>query len=378
MPVTSINSVRTINYVPILLTRMGELSALKDLSDDVKARFTPLLTVQPISPDYDNGTSKSVDEHVNGLGRKIATAWGKRRAFLDPIFLRNERLRPGAPEPMETLLGDAAAEGLLLTPVVAPGQSPEYTALAAAWHLANITGICVRLTSDQWPISPTRARALDSLLGALAVEPADIDLVLDLGAGVTNGLAVEIVIMALRALPHAWEWKSVTLAGGAFPENLTNMDRTRLNRVPRTEWATFIAVCAEARAADARIPDFGDYGIAHPDPAKSEVNPAFMQISAQQRYTIDGHWLVAKGELFKGRAGTGVGGRASFPLAQMIATAPEFCGAAYSPGDTWIASTAEGVGNGGAPLTWRRHGTSHHITFVTESLANPDGSSTGF
>ncbi|MGD9527058.1 MAG: beta family protein [Dehalococcoidia bacterium] len=367
----------TINYVPILLTKKGELSALNDLSDDVKARFTPLFTVQPIPYDYDNDTSKAVDQHVLGLGKKIATAWGIRRAFLDPIFLRNEFLQPGAPEPMETLLSDAAAEGLLLTPVVAPGQSPEYTALATAWHSANRTGICVRLTSEQWPISPPRAYALDSLLDALAVEPADIDLVLDLGAAVTNGLAVETVIMTLQALPHASEWKTVTLAGGAFPENLTNMDRTRLNRVPRTEWATFTQVCTEARAAGARIPDFGDYGIAHPDPAVSEVNPAFMQISAQQRYTIDGHWLVAKGELFKGRAGTGVGGAATFPLARMIAAASEFCGADYSPGDAWIASTAEGVGTGGSPLTWRRHGTSHHITFVTGSLAIPDEPSAG-
>jgi hypothetical protein len=52
-----------------------------------------------------------------------------------------------------------------------------------------------------------------------------------------------------------------------------------------------------------------------------------MQISAQLRYTMDECWLVAKGDLFKGRAGTGVGGAAVPPLAAMIANAWEFCGA---------------------------------------------------
>lgn len=367
----------TTNYVPILLTKMGELSALGDLGDEVKRNFTPLLTIHPIPYDYDNDSAKTADQHVAGLGKKIASNWGTGRAFIDPIFLRNEPIQPGAVEPMQTLLGDAAAEGLLLAPVVAPEQSLEYTALASAFHHSNSTGICVRLTSGQWPISPPRTQALTNLLAALGVSPADVDLVLDLGAGVNNGLVTETVTMALQALPHADEWKTLTLAGGAFPENMTNIDKHRLTRLPRTEWNIYAQVCAEAAAAGARVPAFGDYGIGHPDPAVSEVNPAFMQISAQQRYTIAECWLVAKGELFKGRAGTGVGGAAAFPLARMIADAAEFCGADYSPGDAWIASTAEGVGTGGSPLTWRRHGTSHHLTFVSESLANPADPSAG-
>ena len=369
--------VRHGNYIPILLTKKGELSALGDLSDDVKRTFTPLLTVHPIPYDYDNDNGKTADQHVVGLGKKIASSRGTGRAFLDPIFLQHEPIQAGAAEPIQTLLADAAAEGLLLTPVVAPGQSAEYTALAAAFHHSNSTGICVRLASGQWPISPPRTQALTNLLDALGVGPADVDLVLDLGTGVTNGLVTETVTMALQALPHAAEWKTLTLAGGAFPENMTNIGKHQITRLPRTEWNVYNQVCEEAAAAGARVPDFGDYGIAHPDPAVSEVNPAFMQISAQQRYTISNCWLVAKGDLFKGRAGTGVGGAATFPLARMIADAPEFCGADYSPGDEWIASTAAGAGTGGSPLTWRRHGTSHHITFVTASLASPAEPSAG-
>lgn len=364
-----------IRYVPILLTKMGELSALSDLGEDVKRRFTPLLALHPTPFDYDSGTSKPVDQHIAGLGKKIATAWGTSKAYLDPIFIRNEPVSPGGPDPVQSVLDEAAAHGLLLTPVTAPGQPAEYTALAAEFHRRNNTGICARLISGQWPISLSRTQALTDLLTALNVTPPDVDLVLDLGTGVTADLVTELVAIALQALPHADEWKTLTLAGGAFPENLTEIDKHCLTRLPRAEWTVYQQVSAEGSAAGARVPGFGDYGIAHPDPAASDVNPAFMQISAALRYTIEDCWLVAKGGLFKGRAGTGVGGAAVPPLAAMIANAPEFSGADYSPGDAWIASTAEGEGTGGSPLTWRRHGTSHHITFVTESLANPDAPS---
>jgi hypothetical protein len=358
-------------YVPILLTKKGELSALGDLGEDVKRRFTPLFAVHPIPYDFDKGSSKTADQHVVGLGRKIATAWGAGRAFIDPGFIRSAPIQHGDAKPLQVLLNDAASEGLLLTPVVAPGEAPELIALATAWHQSHDVGICIRLTTNHWPISPPRSQALTDLLAALGVEPAEVDLVLDAGAAVTNELVVEAATLALQNLPYSRRWNTLTLAGGSAPENVSEIAKHQLTRVPRVEWNVYKEVCSEAAAVGARIPAFGDYGVAHPDPAVSEVNPAFMLISAQQRYTIEDCWLVAKGELFKGRGGSGMGGAAAIPLARMITEAEEFCGADYSPGDAWIASTAEGIGTGGNSMIWRRHWTSHHLTFVSESLANP-------
>lgn len=359
-----------LDYVPILLTKQGELSGLGDLDAEAKRKFSPLFAVHPIQYDYERDTKKTADQHVAGLGRRIAVAWGDAgRAFIDPLFIQGEPVQPGAPDPAGTILNEAAADGLLLTPVVTPGQSPEYTALAAAWHHAHGTGLCARLASGQWPTSPARTQHLSDLLSAMSVTPADVDLVLDVGAGITDALVLETVTMALRALPHAHEWRSVVLAGGACPGTVSEIRKHQLVRLPRCEWIVYNRIRAEAGDAGTRVPVFGDYGVAHPDPAVSEINPALMSISSKQFYTVDGAWLVAKGDLYKGRGGLGVGGPASYPLARMIVDSGEFLGPDYSPGSGWMATTARGEGGGGNSLTWRRAWTSHHLTFVSESLA---------
>lgn len=183
--------------------------------------------------------------------------------------------------------------------------------------------------------------------------------------------------MALRNLSHADEWRSLTLAGGSFPTNLSQIQKDRLTRLPRLEWRLFSQARTEAAAAGLRIPTFGDYAVAHPDPSTGDVDPRVMSISASLRYTIDGEWLVAKGELFKGTGGRSLGGAAAIPVAQMIASAPEFCGQDYSAGDAWIDRTSREATNGGSPQTWRRVGTNHHLTFVTESLSTPPATSAG-
>jgi hypothetical protein len=170
----------TTNYVPILLTTAGELSALADLSAEVKANFVPLFVIHPIAFDFETDMpSKTVAQHVSGLGNKIATAWGTDRAFLDPVFLSDEPVADDAQDPVQSVIDDAAREGLLLAPVVRPGQCSDRTRVAARAHQDTGLGTCVRLSPRHWPASPPRAQPLDELLTSVGVGPHDADLVLD-------------------------------------------------------------------------------------------------------------------------------------------------------------------------------------------------------
>jgi hypothetical protein len=177
----------------------------------------------------------------------------------------------------------------------------------------------------------------------------------------------------LTALPRALEWRSITVASAGFPPSPLQMSRG-VTVIERADWNAYRALVNGPGLP--RIPTFADYGIAAPDPTV-DVDPRMMSISASFRYTIEKAWIFAKGELFKGRAGSGRGGDAMLPVAAMLRADRRFAGAAHCTGDQWINRLATVGGTGGNPETWRRHGTSHHLTHVISEIANLHGSSGG-
>jgi hypothetical protein len=332
-------------YVPILPTKSGELSGLTDLDPQVRSSLTPLFMIHPISYDFEaDRASKTADQHVAGLGKKIVcAARGVQRAFLDPILISDEPIADGASDPVQKVLNDAPELGMPLIPVVRPGQSDAYTAVVMRAHRDTGVGACLRLTPGQWPINAGRARAVENVLAAIGVDLTETDFVLDLGAEVNSELAPELASMALQTLPEPKSWRTITLAGGAFPEYLRDVPRSIAHRITRREWALYTQVRNEAADAGRRIPAFGDYAVAHPDPTTGDVDQRVMNISAAVRYTIDGAWLVAKGGLYKSTGGRSLGGSAAIPVAAIIASAPEFCGSDFSTGDYWIDQTPPDV-----------------------------------
>lgn len=93
----------SMSYVPILLTRMGELSALADLGAEVKKKFTPLLTIHPVTYDYDTAASGSTRwSHpvidLAGRGREAArtsSAGGGLVARRPSVFVRDLSMDEG-------------------------------------------------------------------------------------------------------------------------------------------------------------------------------------------------------------------------------------------------------------------------------------------
>ncbi|SDZ42572.1 Beta protein [Amycolatopsis xylanica] len=360
------------HYRPILVTKRGELAAVEELSNDAKARMTPLFVAHPVEWNYETDSpARTAPEHVAGLGHKLAKAMGAGRAFFDPVFLTENTEWPySEPHPLHTVITDAAERQLRLVPVVGLGRHSSYTAAAAEINRKTGEGACVRLSPQEWPTTPSNIQDLESLLTAIKVDPTNVDLILDLAEEVNSSLAVGLVSTTLSTLPHSSDWRSLTITASSFPKDLSGIQKGNITRIPRRDWKLWNSTVIYARNEGRRIPDFGDYAVSHPDPVV-QADPRILSISASLRYTADADWLVAKGELFKGRGGTGSGGDAAIHVAQMIADAPEYCGRDYSAGDLWIHQVATTASNGGNPERWRRTATNHHLTFVTNSLANP-------
>jgi hypothetical protein len=354
------------HYVPVLLTRRGERSALADLTEDVRSKMTPLFAVHPIDWNYEtDAPSKNVDDHIASLGSKLATSWGVNRAFIDLVHLDMAEHDDKRRHPLDVIIEDAESAGLPLVPVVSPLRDPHYLSAAGRSHATNGRGICIRLNPPDWPAGRGNTEELEDLMKLLDVQPDQVDLVLDLGHEVHSGLADVLVRAELGSLVHADSWRSVTLVAGAFPKDLANMPKNTITSVERLDWQLYTEVAGEG----ARPPCFGDYGVAHPDPFVG-TDPKLMSISAAIRYTVADDWLVAKGGLFKGQGGSGRGGDALIPAAGLLAEHEEFCGRDFCAGDRWISQVAQAGAGGGNPERWRRVATNHHLTFVTGQIAS--------
>lgn len=358
-------------YRPVLLTKRGERGALADCSTALKSQLLPVLEVEPIPWDFEaDAPAKGIDEHLASKPTDLAQSWGLGRSAVDMRFLGDELLANGE-HPLLWMTGAANGLGLPLEPSVGINRTPAYRQAAAMAIARDGHGATVRLPLAEWPTN-LGASHLDDLLRELGVGPEAVDLILDLEAEVVAapGLALTAVNAEIAGLPYRDDWRSLTIAGSAFPQSLSGYPKA-MNTIDRAEWMLYQAVCA---TSPSREPMYGDYAIAHPDPSV-DVNPAYMSISGSLRYTVESHWLVPKGELFKGQGGLGIGGAAITPLAQALVAHPEFMQSGHCSTDEWIVGVAGGE-SGGNPEQWRKRGTRHHLQVVTDQLASPSAPST--
>src|SRR5450432_3942966 len=115
------------HYVPILLTKRGERSALGLLGADDKAQMTPLFVVAPVDWNFDTaGPAKTVDAHLRSLGKDLMTCWGTERAFVDLQFIDTAALMADGSHPLAWLTEQANQEGAQLIPTVSVGRNAAY------------------------------------------------------------------------------------------------------------------------------------------------------------------------------------------------------------------------------------------------------------
>lgn len=356
------------HYVPILKWKRGEYRALQNLDQKIRQRLTPLCEVPPIAydPSDEGGADPAFDDRVTRLASQVEGAWIKTdRLFLDLGLLQSDARIHGKEHPVTFIFNDARARGLKLVPVTGLNRDSEHQAAVAGVTAADGRGICLRIHFDDFN-DEDFADAVDNLVSEIGISYAICDIVIDLRSiiGVQPSLLTPSIVSLIAGLPHVTEWRSLTVASGAFPENLTHM-ALGPNVVPRLDWALWQSITT-AKPTLPRIPTFGDYGVVHP--ILPELDMSTINVSASARYTTDVHWLVMRGRGLRTR---GSGGHGQYIAhATALLNRPEFCGADFSAGDGEIAGIAAGTTTGGNPETWLRIATNHHLTFVVTQLAS--------
>ena len=351
-------------YVPCLRWKRGEYQAVSRLSREAQAIIVPLIEVPEIGFDFETREETStVDEHLATLGPRILKHWGSAACMIDLRLLDPSEKMANGDLPVTHAFRQLRATGAQAIPVVTTSFGRQEMRAARRIVAEDGRGACLRLGIEESASRELKGR-VDGLLGEMRLSPTQCDVVLDLGAPSFDPLEdfASLSEALIAGFPYLKRWRSLTLLGGSFPSTLAGISKGT-TVLPRNEWRLYRLLRGRSTLSGARMPDFGDYGVGHPDVIPGDMR--LLKPAAALRYTIDDGWLVKKGTSVRA-----AGGYRQFPgLCQQIVRSRHYAGPAFSAGDKQIADCASGRAGTGNLTTWRFAGTSHHLERVAKDLA---------
>ena len=343
------------HYVPALKIKNGEKLALQKLSDDVRARVTPLLEVVERKADKAATVAKHLNTTFDGFGDAVSPF---ARYLLDCREIKGD-----GPSAAADVFARAAALKKPFTPVTGLSRTVDITAALA--NRSN--GVAIRLTRDEFEAGRVR-RELPMFIQKHGLSHDAVDVIVDLGAVdkmVTQGIEA-MTQQFLDEIPDRTRWRTLTVSGCAFPNSMGIVDRDSYEFIERADWLAWKGLHTNRGSLD-RLPTFGDGAIQHPLGIEG-FDFRIMKPSASIRIALPDHWLLIKGESTKN-----VRPKIQFPkLAVRLVhghLSAYFAGQTHCVGCKGMQAAADGIGGFGSAGVWRRLGTIHHITIAVEQLA---------
>jgi len=351
-------------YVPCLRWKQGEYLALSKLSPATKQLLKPIIEIPEIGYDFETGSdSKTIDEHLAKLARRVEIHWGYEHCFVDMHLIdSSERMKTGQ-HPLAFIFNELRFKGIRAVPVVYLKQDSECQSAISEIVAIDKRGACARVNIEEAAKSNLKD-SLDSLLLKHHIGTQECDFILDLGAPnfiPVDGLA-NLLTDLIRRLPYLNEWRSFVLIGTSFPKSMAEVPRG-LSIRPRHEWLLYNLLIKSLNTSGIRIPTFGDYVINHPDVIRLDMR--FVKPYASVRYTIDNSYLIVKGlnvrdyKFHQYRE-----------LCREVTGSKHYCGKFFSKGDEYIDDCARGAASTGKLTTWRWVGTNHHLEKVARDISS--------
>lgn len=355
------------HYVPIIRWKRGEQSALLELDESTKDSMTPLIEVAPVEWDFENECyKKTIDEHIVNFSAQIQSNWNHSNpVFIDAIqiCIDDEELMENDVHPLEYLFTELYNAGIAAIPVTGLNRGHNYQSAVKNIHYSLNSGIALRLTEEDFDDIDSN---LTSALEDLDIEVDQVDIVLDykyIDPQVPAGRMATLVVGAIQSLPNITEWRTLTFAATSFPTNLSQFASGTDGTIPRSEWLIYKKLFEKSLP---RYPAFGDYNISNPEYAR--IDPRFIQMSANIRYTADDEYLIFRGYSVRSPK-YGKWAQAQTLCLRLVAH-PKYFGQHFSYGDNYIFECAEGTKSTGNAETWRKVGTNHHLKLATLELSN--------
>ena len=370
----------TKHYIPILRWKTAEKEALKELAEEDKQMITPLLELimpprkrlkkgeKPKNPEEYRAESVSkLEGALPGLPKEILKYWGNSPIFIDLNLLINGTLRKWG---YDVIMNTGHAQAISVIPVIRLNSDADLENTVVELVKQYKSGLCLRILRSDLSMDKI-ALSINDFLKKHELKHGEVDLLVDfeLVEDISTSEYSKIA-ESLQIIPSLPKWRTFTVAGGAFPFDLSHLSAHNTYRIPRSDWTNWFSEIYSGKLE--RKPSFADYTIQHPiytDP-NPEANP-----SASIRYTIENEWIIMRGEaLYKvdKEGNEGPGHSQSPSHAQLLTKEKEYRGRDFSYGDAYIAEKAKDVNTPktGSPRTWLRAGVNHHLALVARQISN--------
>ncbi len=355
------------HYVPILKWKRAEQGALKALSEKNKKYITPLIQfVMPKSKPQDqleNAVIKFENQALQ-LPEKILEVWGRTPIFVDVSLLFTTPLKAKS---LNIIVAEGYRLGGAFIPVIHLNDDPEIKNAAYLLAKEHKSGVCLRLICSDFSDLAKLNNDIVEFTASSLLDEKNVDLLVDIKETEKNGDKYTKYFSLSQSIPNLLKWRTFIFASGSFPEDLSGCKLDEENLVPRIDWQSWKGHIGSKKLQ--RNPTFADYTIQYPI---YKDTSQFFHPTSSIKYTLDNEWLIMKGkkqkfELYLASA------------ALLVNDKKRFYGENFSDGDKYIAEKAKHfatyiknptVKGTGSTETWLRAGINHHLTIVSDHIAN--------
>jgi len=344
-------------YMPILKWKQGEQIALRHIPDSDRLVTLPLVEFQPMVA---KGT-KTVGEIIKTDVAKTVLNLTKAKATDHPIAIDTSAYLPDPAKQAKTLAticGHLAKNNILVFPVLHPSMLSSSAADVASLKTFDDIVLRIKMTT----CLPQQVGVMISdVYSKLGRKSFRLHILLDMFSIVGDSPAPLILSVApyVDEAIKSNKAKSITLAGGSFPFNLTGIPKgiSSLTRVEWLVWSKLLKKYEQTRIC------FGDYAVTNPEPLE-EIDPTKINPSAAIRYALKDEWMLLKA------GGVRSSGFQQYnDLCNLLLSDPAYSGEPFSFGDSKYHQHAQPGASTGNLSTWRRDATSHHLALTVRNCA---------
>jgi hypothetical protein len=303
-------------------------------------------------------------ENLPGIADQVMKHWGRSTVFVD-VQLVDGSIRA---EALKKILENGKQLDIFMIPVITiipvVGFESDSQTRQVAVEFAKQSGhgLCLRITDSNFK-EKSLSNDIGDFLRENTMATKDVDMIVDFKV-IDEQTSSDSLVEKINAIPNLGDWRTFIVAGGAFPQDLSGLEKHNQHEIPRSDWVVWNNLMSKLK----RRPSFADYTVQYPIylPQTSASNP-----SASIRYSLEEKWVIVRGEGLRNPKGAGF---KQYPAqAQILANQKDvFKGEGFSAGDDYIAEKAKDINTKktGNPKTWLEAGINHHVSLVADQISN--------